>query len=967
MKTIILTTLTSIGLSLGVSAATIITQWDFNSTPSDGSASTGTNAPSTGSGTLGVLGFLTTVYNAPNSSSDPIGADPNNSGLRLLGNWPASATTASNKTAGVQMNISTVGFQNITLAWDQANSGSASKYYRVLYSIDNGTNWVPKDVVINGTAAINWINPITNISFAAVSGVNNNTNFGVRIVSEFESTAIGSGTVGYVGVLNAYSTANANLRLDMMTFTGDVVTGNVNILADPTDVTVAVGQPASFTVSAGGGTTPITYQWRQAGSPITDATNSVLAFASAQLTNAAGYDVVVANGVNSQTSAVATLTVRTPLNLAWTGTNGATWDTNTASWFDAVSNNVAYAVGDNVLFAGHGVAAPTVSLVGALTPTSVTVDADFNYLLRTDGGGLITGNSGLTKRGTGTLIVDADNTYSGPTVIQAGVVQLGQADAHGSLGSGPITNNGALVVNRTGTVTLGNTITGSGSLTNIGTGTLTLAGVTTYSGLLSANAGSLILSANQTINSPDLFVTASAATGPGGATKFALGGGLVVGASTIIHFTGLTASPDCRATFQSLSGTNIINGPTLLEGTGAAAFETAGIGNLLTVNGNVYGPGFTGTLFLRGANGSGILNGTINLPGCNVFKPDTSTWTINSTNNAWNLTSFTSGGLRLGAHNALPTGLTLLMGVSGSTATLDLAGFNQQVANITDTGGTKVITNSSATTDSTLTVGSGTFGGTIADSASGPKTSLILNGGTFTLSGPNSYSGDTTILAGTLALSGSGDIPNSATINLVGGGVSGSGRFDGTFPVSAVQTLKGNGTLAVTGNLLNNGTIELKVTKSGNTITNDKVSVSGDLNSPGILKLTLSGAALNWMDTIPVFAATTYSASVPTIVPATPAPGATWDTTTLLTDGILRVYGPPTITNTVVGGTNITLGGLGGTASGTFSVLTTTNVALPTASWTTFQNGSFDANGNFSVTAPITPGQPQQFFRLQMP
>src|SRR5262245_59571208 len=231
MYKIFFTSLISIGLSLGASAATIIAQWDFNSTPSDSTASTGTLVPSTGSGTFGVLGFLTTVYNAPGvppaGSSDPLGGDANNSGLRLLGNWPASTSTASNKTAGVQMNINTVGWQNITLAWDQANSGSASKYYRVQYSIDNGANWVDKDVVINGTAATAWLNPITNISFAAVAGANNNTNFGIRIVSEFESTATGSGTVGYVGVLNPYSVNNANLRLDMVTLSGDVATGEV--------------------------------------------------------------------------------------------------------------------------------------------------------------------------------------------------------------------------------------------------------------------------------------------------------------------------------------------------------------------------------------------------------------------------------------------------------------------------------------------------------------------------------------------------------------------------------------------------------------------------------------------------------------------------------------------------------------------------------------------------------------------
>ena len=282
------------------------------------------------------------------------------------------------------------------------------------------------------------------------------------------------------------------------------------------------------------------------------------------------------------------------------------------------------------------------------------------------------------------------------------------------------------------------------------------------------------------------------------------------------------------------------------------------------------------------------------------------------------------------------------------------------------TPGTEIITNSSATADSTLTVGSGNFGGTIADSSAGPRISLTLNG-SFTLSGFNTYSGDTTVTAGTLSLSGAGDIPNSANINLAGGGLDASARFDGTMPLLSTQTLKGNGNLAVTGNLANNGTIRLKVNKVGNAVSNDKVSVSGQFSLGGTLMLDLSGQALNWKDTIPVFAAVGgFVGSVPAILPATPAPGATWDTSTLLTDGILRVYGPPTVTSTVVAGGNITLSGVGGPALGTYYLLATTNLSAPVI-WTSLQTNSFDGSGNFSISAPITPGRPQQYFKLQIP
>ena len=752
----------------------------------------------------------------------------------------------------------------------------------------------------------------------------------------------------------------------MVTFQGTVAAANLLIQTNPVSQVVAVGQPATFNVSAAGGSTPITYQWRKNTAPLTDATNAVYSIAAAQLADAGSYDVIVANGVTNLTSAVATLTVRVPVNLAWTGQNGTNWDTSGLNWQDTSSlATVAYTGGDNALFDSRGAAAPTVNLVSALNPSSVTVNANTDYTFRSDAGGKLTGTAGLTKQGSGTLIVDTDNTYSGPTVIEAGVLQLGLADAHGSLGTGPITNNGALVFNRTDFVTLSNTITGSGSLTN--SSTLTLAGANTFNGPLAAKANSLILSKPQTINSPEIIVTAATASGPTGATKFAVNGGQVLGAGTTIRLTGLDGPNDYRATFQSLSGTNYINGPIVLEGNGSGAVQTEGANTRTYVNGNVSGPGFLGTFFLRGGNGNGILNGTIILPGCNVHKADSSTWTINSTGNSWNLTSFASGILRLGAHNALPTALSLWISTANNTATFDVAGFNQQLGNMSDTGGTAFVTNSSATANSTLTLSSGIYNGTIADSATGGKISLTINGNT-SLGGFTPYHGNTIVSGGTLSLTGAGDLPNSPVIDLAGGALDATARYDATLPVYSGQTLKGNGTLAVAGNLANSGTVELKVNKAGGIVSNDKLSVTGQLTSGGTLKLDLAGEPLTCLDVLEVFGGY-YAGSIPVIEPAVPAPGETWDTSTLLTDGKLRILGPPVFTSPVLSGTSITLSGGGGSAYAlaTFSVLTSTNVAAPAAAWTTLQSDAFDGSGNFSVTVPFTSGQPQRFYRLKTP
>jgi hypothetical protein len=87
------------------------------------------------------------------------------------------------------------------------------------------------------------------------------------------------------------------------------------ITTQPHDLSVAVGQPASFSVVAAG-TAPLAYQWRKNGSPISLATAATYALAAAIEADAASYDVVVSNVAGNATSAVATLTV--------TGTGGTT-------------------------------------------------------------------------------------------------------------------------------------------------------------------------------------------------------------------------------------------------------------------------------------------------------------------------------------------------------------------------------------------------------------------------------------------------------------------------------------------------------------------------------------------------------------------------------------------------------------------------------------------------------------------
>lgn len=80
------------------------------------------------------------------------------------------------------------------------------------------------------------------------------------------------------------------------------------ITTQPTNLTVYVGQTATFTVGVTG-KPPFTYQWAKSGSIIANATNASLIISSVQSTNAGGYTVSVANVDGATTSGTATLTV----------------------------------------------------------------------------------------------------------------------------------------------------------------------------------------------------------------------------------------------------------------------------------------------------------------------------------------------------------------------------------------------------------------------------------------------------------------------------------------------------------------------------------------------------------------------------------------------------------------------------------------------------------------------------------
>jgi autotransporter-associated beta strand protein len=120
---------------------------------------------------------------------------------------------------------------------------------------------------------------------------------------------------------------------------------------------------------------------------------------------------------------------------------------------------------------------------------------------------VISGTGSLTKQGAGTLTLSNANTYTGPTTVSAGTLQIGDGTTSGSIaGTSAVTNNGTLAYNCSDDVSVGNQITGSGSLTKLGAGKLTLTVVPRYTGHTTVSAGTLRL------NSPNPNNEASTVT-----------------------------------------------------------------------------------------------------------------------------------------------------------------------------------------------------------------------------------------------------------------------------------------------------------------------------------------------------------------------------------------------------------------------------------------------------------------------
>ena len=236
--------------------------------------------------------------------------------------------------------------------------------------------------------------------------------------------------------------------------------------------------------------------------------------------------------------------------------------------------------------------------------------------------GVMVGTGSLVKTGNGTLAITADNVLSGLTTISAGTLQVGMGGGTGSLGTGDIDNAAALVVNRTGSLTIPGAISGTGGLTKQGAGNLVLSGSSSYTGATSVAAGRL--SVNGWLGNSAVAVLAAAEIGGSGSivgpVSIGSGGTLSPGNSIASLATG-TATFASGATFEYEVDSTDVN--SLLEAA-----------DLLVVSGD-----------LNLDPGNGTLLTFFDLASSpNPFVKDTTIFALINYSGAWNGGLFTYNG-----------------------------------------------------------------------------------------------------------------------------------------------------------------------------------------------------------------------------------------------------------------------------------------------------------------------------------
>jgi autotransporter-associated beta strand protein len=262
----------------------------------------------------------------------------------------------------------------------------------------------------------------------------------------------------------------------------------------------------------------------------------------------------------------------------WTGLNNGNWttavQTPNKNW--TLNNNPTdYLNGDQVTFDNTATGTTNVSITDAtVTPTSVTFNnTSKNYII--GGAGSIAGSTSVVLNGTGSVSIGNSNSYTGGTVLNAGTLNINNAHA---LGSGTLTiaggaidaTSGAIAVSTANAQVWNNSFTYNGTNPlNLGTGAVAMNTNVT----VTANASTLTVGGTITAASGMALSTAGPGTVVLSGAGSNISGGLNVGAGTLSVPAGAITSAGGLVNVGTAASVNTV---MTVSGTGAVnATDTA--------------------------------------------------------------------------------------------------------------------------------------------------------------------------------------------------------------------------------------------------------------------------------------------------------------------------------------------------------------------------------------------------------